>query len=244
MALSRLRDRPQPRGFTLIELLVVISIVALLIALLLPALTAARQQAQSVQCAAQQRQFTLAVGAYAEDYDEWLPIASRAHVGSLQTANWSGAVAHYIGFEYYTEWSLNHDKWPRHAKYTSLFSDVRDEISTILQCPTTAHFDNIWNTKLAVSYGWNAAQQGLGAHDALGDRRHRYEVRNPSNTIVTGDWADRDGSYYEYKFHRQLSGPAKLTEFHNEAGNVLWFDGHVTQQPGAALNDDDFDRRE
>jgi prepilin-type N-terminal cleavage/methylation domain-containing protein/prepilin-type processing-associated H-X9-DG protein len=62
-------------AFTLIELLVVISIIALLIALLLPALGQAREQALSVTCASNQRQIGLALTLYTEEHDGLFPIS-------------------------------------------------------------------------------------------------------------------------------------------------------------------------
>ena len=61
------------KAFTLIELLVVISIIALLIALLLPALGAARKSAEEMQCASDQRSLGTASYAWATDKAGWLP---------------------------------------------------------------------------------------------------------------------------------------------------------------------------
>lgn len=58
-------------GFTLVELLVVISIIALLIALLLPALSAAREAGIRVNCLAHLRQVGMAFHSYADDYNDY-----------------------------------------------------------------------------------------------------------------------------------------------------------------------------
>lgn len=61
-------------AFTLVELLVVIGIVAVLIALLMPALRKAREQARTALCASNQRQICMAVLSYAQDNRGVLPL--------------------------------------------------------------------------------------------------------------------------------------------------------------------------
>jgi len=64
---------PKRTGFTLIELLVVIAIIALLMAILIPGLRKAREQAKAVNCKSNLRQIGLAANLYAEDYDLYIP---------------------------------------------------------------------------------------------------------------------------------------------------------------------------
>ena len=72
---SKQARTPAP-GFTLIELLVVIAIIAILAALLLPALVMARMKAQGIQCMNNHRQLALAWRMYADDNRDVLVFAS------------------------------------------------------------------------------------------------------------------------------------------------------------------------
>jgi prepilin-type N-terminal cleavage/methylation domain-containing protein/prepilin-type processing-associated H-X9-DG protein len=83
-------------GFTLIELLVVIAIIAILAAMLLPALSRAKECAKSVQCLNQIRQITLATRVYADENDDQFPRSQHSAFANKQLP-WERALAPLLG---------------------------------------------------------------------------------------------------------------------------------------------------
>ncbi len=88
--------QPVPRaGFTLIELLVVIAIIAILAAILLPALAKAKSRAQRLQCMNQIKQLALGIDLFVGDNGEMYPAAGYAAPAGVLT--WDTWIYPYIG---------------------------------------------------------------------------------------------------------------------------------------------------
>lgn len=100
MSPSTLRRIPalRPRGFTLLELLVVISIISILVAMLLPALSKTRTVAQQIACASKLRQVAVGTTAYRLDHKDWLPqmrMSGSVYTWGLGNATYSRTLEDY-----------------------------------------------------------------------------------------------------------------------------------------------------
>src|SRR5690242_21922832 len=84
-----LRRRRTLDGFTLVELLVVIGIIALLIGILMPALSKARESARQVQCLSNIRQLSTAVISFTAEHKGWMPRSEERRVGKECRMRWS-----------------------------------------------------------------------------------------------------------------------------------------------------------
>ena len=204
----------QFEGFTLIELLVVISIIALLISILLPALGNARSAAKSMACLSAERQFGVSILAYAEDNDGYFP-PHRDNVedSSIDPNYWYQllTMGGYISGETGTK------------VYSDAFFCMEHEVS---------NRRNAFNNGL-VSYGLSLGLIYDYDNAVEYDLARVSDIRRPSQTLAVLDASrglDRpnDGSYLVYPYW--VSGSASRVAWprHNDVCNVLWVDGHAT----------------
>jgi prepilin-type N-terminal cleavage/methylation domain-containing protein len=120
------------RGFTLIELLVVIAIIAILAALLLPALNKGKLKAQGVQCLANHRQLCLAWRMYSDDNQDRLLYASdNPSDASTIASTWVTGYLQWYNPQDPANWDPNHDitkspMWPYCGQSLSIWKCPAD----------------------------------------------------------------------------------------------------------------------
>ena len=221
---------PGHAGFTLIELLVVIAIIAILAAMLLPALAKAKDRAKTIACVSNEKQIAMGYLLYAGENNDALPVAGQRVPGG------GGVVLP-------TEWYLEIS--PFIAKAGGSNSTI-STVGTVVTCPT-ANLALIYklvsnaddpNTNAFGGYGHNYPYLGYYDGYAAYGRVKLAKVTKPSDTILNSDTYDaRPGDsnpieYFGYSYSPETVSPIHLTSGHTltrhgKGDNYSWADGHV-----------------
>jgi prepilin-type N-terminal cleavage/methylation domain-containing protein/prepilin-type processing-associated H-X9-DG protein len=235
-----MRDRKQ-KAFTLIELLVVISIIALLTAILMPALAAARSGTKALVCKSNLRQLLIASIGYGTEHDGFYVPAASDMWDNAGLHRWHGVRA-----------ALDEPFDPLKGPLAGYLAD-----GTVKECPAKVNFvkGRDWNTNFEQGCGgygynmtyigsrvWQSGTNGVQTwKDAYAKTTRMTEIAAPGQTLMFADTAmSNDGaSFIEYSFAEPpftVYNGRPVTSFymspsihfrHRNHANTGWADGHI-----------------
>jgi prepilin-type processing-associated H-X9-DG protein/prepilin-type N-terminal cleavage/methylation domain-containing protein len=232
---GRIGNKARITGFTLIELLVVISVIVLIMAILMPSLNRAREQARTINCRSNLKNIGLAFMEYAIQNDEQLP-----PLGDTDPLTGGGSdPRRYVGKHWYErlaetglvpDGSVKSGEPPVFANYTE----------GIWRCPTvkrTQIYAESWRATWGGGYGVN---QWLMNYENRRGSPKLSRIRNAASAFLVGDCGRPmgDGTFnYStwcklYPFMpfdlRKTGNPNEQPACrHNGRGNVAFVDGHT-----------------
>lgn len=196
------------RGFTLIELLVVIAIIAILAAILVPAVSSALDRARATSCMSNLRQVGVGLIAYALEREDEIPV----WWDQANNQQWAGLLAPYMG----QEWADSFDP------------DSKPESRRIFFCPVAwADAGGSIEENAHGSYGMNpsfASQAGQSPQSMSA-------LSAPTMTIAFADGHFLGSWWQAGVFYTSMGnsvGSASTPDaIHSEAANFTYADGHV-----------------
>lgn len=226
----------RPKGFTLIELLVVISIIALLVGILLPALGAARKTAISVKCLSNHRQIAVGIINYQNSYDDRFPIkrifrepAIPGDQGLIDTRSWLGTKGNDAPYKFFGA-----NVRPLNGFVGGPYQNDDDDVP-VAKCPADDQqeeqsFAFAWGTSYRANTGHGRAlTENTGAYR---EGRRASEVITPSKTVAMFESRSLEAVQDNYNQTADSSSSLYARMFwHSNLGdyrfNTSFCDGHA-----------------
>ena len=224
------RGQVKLASFTVIELLVVIAIIAILAAILLPALQNARDRAKTTNCSSNQKQVGQIFSLYTNDFGSYFVNHDTTSVnrGSLYNMHSKG--------------------WAWGNLYSLLYAKSAPATSRTFACTAPANFDVIDNAKETIwSYTYGAPYSELGDTDYSPNQRFAFNLRHSaiqktgfSKVFVIGCAGKSTAGgnpFFKILVGSTSTSYGHIAVWHNNKTNLLFLDGHSANLTAAEIAD-------